>query len=399
MKILIVEDSEVYAKLLRRSLEKELVSVKCDNVKTFKELKNINLNEYDLFLCDYVLPDSPNGEYIEYILNVSPDIIVVTNFEEEFLKSYYKDKIIDYVLKDDYHTVGYIVRFVKRLFKNKHLNVLVVDDSPSMLNYYISLLKKIKFNVFSARNGLEALNVINEKKIDLVITDINMPVMDGERLLIHIREKYKANELPVVIVSSENDKEKFIKTLKFGANDFLKKPFLKEEFIIRVNNILEVYDNIKTIKTQTLTDPLTGAYNRLFLEEKLESMFNVYYNKAVAMLDIDYFKKINDTYGHQTGDSVLKAFVKTIQKSIRKTDFVIRYGGEEFIVFMPNTSKEEAKIVIYKIKKNLSPVKNISYTFSAGIADEGETLAEMIKIADERLYKAKKEGRNRIIIN
>ena len=399
MKILIIEDSEIYSKLLKKNLEKNLVSVKCEVVKTFKELKNKNLSEYYLFLCDYILPDSPNGEHIDYILKVSSDIIVITNFEKEFLESSYKDKIIDYVAKDDYYTIGYLVNFIKRLFKNRNINVLAVDDSTPVLKYYKSLLKKIKFNVFTAKNGLEALNIINDNNIDLVVSDLNMPIMDGEKLLVSIREKYKVNELPVIIVSSDSDKEKFIKTLKFGANDFLKKPFLKEEFIIRVNNIMEIYDNIKKIEKQTLTDPLTGAYNRLFLEEKLESMFAVYENKAVVMLDIDHFKKINDTYGHQMGDLILKDFVKTIKNSIRKTDITVRYGGEEFLIFMPNTSKEEAKIVTYKIKKNISPVENISYTFSAGIADEGETLAEMIKTADERLYKAKKEGRNRIIIN
>ncbi len=399
MKILIIEDSEIYSKLLKKNLEKNLVSVKCEVVKTFKELKNKNLSEYDLFLCDYILPDSPNGEHIDYILKVSSDIIVITNFEKEFLESSYKNKIIDYVAKDDYYTIGYLVNFIKRLFKNRNINVLAVDDSTPMLKYYESLLKKIKFNVFTAKNGLEALNIINDNNIDLVVSDLNMPIMDGEKLLVSIREKYKVNELPVIIVSSDSDKEKFIKTLKFGANDFLKKPFLKEEFIIRVNNIMEIYDNIKKIEKQTLTDPLTGAYNRLFLEEKLESMFAVYENKAVVMLDIDHFKKINDTYGHQMGDLILKDFVKTIKNSIRKTDITVRYGGEEFLIFMPNTSKEEAKIVTYKIKKNISPVKDVSYTFSAGIADEGETLAEMIKIADERLYKAKKEGRNRFTIN
>jgi len=399
VKILIIEDSEIYSKLLKRYLEKNLLSLECDCVKSFKDLKKIDLKKYDLFLCDYILPDSTNGEYIEYILKISSDVIVITNFEKEFLKSPYKDKIIDYVIKDDYFTIEYIVKFVKRLFKNKHINVLVVDDSAAMLKYYKSLLEKIKFNVFTAKNGLEALNIINENNIDLVVSDLNMPIMDGEKLLINIREKFKVNELPVVIISSDGEKEKFIKTLKLGATDFLKKPFLREEFIIRINNIMEIYDNMKTIKKQTLTDPLTEAYNRLFLEEKLESMFGVYENKSVAMLDIDHFKKINDTYGHQMGDLILKDFVKTIKNSIRKTDITVRYGGEEFLIFMPNTSKEEAKIVTYKIKKNISPVENISYTFSAGIADEGETLAEMIQIADERLYKAKKEGRNRIIIN
>ena len=117
----------------------------------------------------------------------------------------------------------------------------------------------------------------------------------------------------------------------------------------------------------------------------------------LIMIDLDHFKKINDTYGHQIGDEILRHFASTIKDNIRKSDLAIRYGGEEFIIFLPESYKKEALIVLHKIKKALRPYKDINFTFSAGIADEGKTLAEMIKLADERLYKAKKEGRNRII--
>jgi len=116
------------------------------------------------------------------------------------------------------------------------------------------------------------------------------------------------------------------------------------------------------------------------------------------MLDIDFFKKINDTYGHQVGDEILKYFANTIKNSIRKSDYLVRYGGEEFLLFLPNIVKEEAKLILYKIKKNLKPYKGINFTFSAGIASEGDKLAEMIKIADEKLYQAKRDGRNKIVI-
>jgi len=130
----------------------------------------------------------------------------------------------------------------------------------------------------------------------------------------------------------------------------------------------------------------------------LYHIFNSYEYKSLAMLDIDHFKKINDTYGHQSGDKVLKHLANLMTSIVRKSDIVMRYGGEEFLIFMPNTTKEEAYIVLQKIRSALTPCNNIKYTFSAGIADEGETLAEMIKLADEKLYKAKREGRNKVII-
>ena len=397
MKILIVEDSEIYSKLLKKNIEKYLLFARCEVVKNFEELKKKN-TLFDLYLCDFNLPDATKGEHIEYLADKTSNIIVLTKYDKDFLKTNLKEKIIDYIVKDDYHTIEYLMRFIKRLYKNRFLNVLIVEDSNTMLQYVKRILKKISFNVFEARNGLEALNVINDNEIDLVITDLNMPVMDGEKLLVSIREKYGMSDLPVIILSSNEDSDKFINTLKLGANDFLQKPFLKEELILRVNNLLEIYDNMKTMKKQAQIDPLTGAYNRMFLENFIENMFKINSTKTVVMLDIDFFKKINDTYGHQVGDEVLKHFVQTISHKIRKTDFLIRYGGEEFLLYMPDTTKEEALIVMYKIKKHLSDFKGLKYTFSAGVADEGETLSEMIKIADERLYSAKKSGRNKIII-
>jgi diguanylate cyclase (GGDEF)-like protein len=397
MKILIVEDSELYSKLLKKNIDKYLVFAECEVVKSFAELKDLS-SYFDLYLCDYILPDAPNGEHIGYLINKNQDVIVLTQYEKEFLNTPYKEKIIDYIVKDDFHTIEYLIRFIKRLYKNKNLNVLVVDDSSTMRKYLKRFLQKIAFNVYEANNGQEALNIVEKEDIDLVITDLNMPLMDGEELLINLREKFSMSDLPVIILSSNNQNQKFIKTLKLGANDFLQKPFMKEELILRVNNLLEIYENMKSIKKQAQIDPLTGAYNRMFLENLLESVFKVNQAKTIAMLDIDFFKQINDGYGHQTGDEVLKHFVRIIKETVRKTDFVIRYGGEEFLIYMPDTSKEEAMIVLYKIKKNLTPANGIEFTFSAGIADEGETLSEMIKIADERLYSAKRSGRNKIVI-
>ncbi len=271
-----------------------------------------------------------------------------------------------------------------------------MEDSKIIRKHEKEILKKIKLNVFESENGKRALEILKEENIDLLITDLVMPEMDGEELIAKVRENYSMNSLPIIVISGNEDTNKFLKTLKLGANDYLKKPFLKEELMIRVNNLLDVYDNMRKIENQLKKDPLTGAYNRFYLEHILENAFNIYETKSIAMLDIDFFKKINDTYGHQIGDEILKHFVNTIKNSVRKSDVLVRYGGEEFLIFMPNTSKKEAAIVIYKIKKALKPYKDIKYTFSAGIADEGESLAEMIKIADERLYKSKEDGRDKI---
>ena len=396
MKILILEDNKIYRSLIEKYIQKYLLFAKTKSISTFKELKKLKEN-FDLYLVDFILSDA-NGEQIEYLLENNKKVIVLTQYEKDFLNFKYKDMVVDYIIKDDIYTLEYLIKFLKRFYKNKNINVLVVEDSTAIRKKEIFILKQINLNVYEATNGKEALDIIANIKIDLIVSDINMPYMDGEKLLINIREKYSSSDLPFIVISSSEDKDSFIKLLKQGANDYLKKPFLKDELVVRVNNILSIYDKMKKIELNAKIDPLTGVFNRFYLENEFEKIFYFYYHKSIAMLDIDYFKKINDTYGHQKGDKILKHFANLIKNNIRKTDIVIRYGGEEFLVFFPNTKKEEAYMVLYKIKNILAKesVDNIKYTFSAGIADEGDTLSEMIRLADKRLYKAK-EKRNNIV--
>jgi diguanylate cyclase (GGDEF)-like protein len=396
MKVLIVEDNQMYAKLIKTNLEKKLIFLKCDIISSFEELKN--RLDYDLYIVDYVLPDTKEDEHIKFLISNNKKVIVITQFEEIFSKSEVKQKVVDYIIKEDVSVLNYLVNLVKRIYKNRDLTVLVAEDSTSVRNYEKFILELLNLRVIEAKDGKEALNRLKEEKVDFIITDLEMPNIDGLNLIKEVRQNYDMDKLPILVVSGEESMYKTIKVLKLGANDFIKKPFLKEEFTIRVKNILDMYDYLIEYKKEAFIDGLTEVYNRKFLETELEKLFRLYDKKTIAMLDIDFFKKINDTYGHQIGDEVLKHFANTIKKVIRRSDIIIRYGGEEFLIFMPNTNKKEAMIVLLKIKKALTPVNNIDYTFSAGVADEGENLIEMIKTADERLYKAKKTGRNKVVI-
>jgi len=399
LNILILEDSKTYSKLIKFQLEKNIVGIKCDIAYSFEELQKIDIDKYELFIVDMILKDSEK-EHIKYLLDRNKKILLMTQYKDEFLKK--KSKldfyIIDYIIKEDISILNYLKRIVKRFYKNRFLNVLVVEDSLTIRSLEMRYLSLLNFNVFSATNGKEALNILENKKMNLIITDLNMPFMNGEELITNIRSKYSMEELPIIVVSSNNEKEKLIEILKLGVNDFLHKPFLKEEFLIRILNIVDVYEVLRKYEDSMFKDGLTGVYNRLFLENKLDDIFSQHSQKSIVMLDIDFFKKINDTYGHQVGDKVLKELAALLARSIRKNDFVIRYGGEEFLIYLPFTDKKNAYLIVSKIKESLRKLeKAVPYTFSAGISDEGETLAEMIKIADNRLYKAKKEGRNRIV--
>ena len=396
MKILIVEENRVYAKLIKANIEKYLIFAKCEIVSSFADIKKKD-NKYDLYIVNYILSDAFKDEHIRYLLNKNVKVIVMTEYEDKIYEYPFVDDIVDFIIKDDISIINYLVRLVKRIYKNQFKNVLIVDDSKAIRNYQKKFLNLLNLNVFEAKNGAEALEVIQKENINFVITDIEMPKLNGVEMVKEIRKTKKIDELPILVVSSNDKLFVTFQILKLGANDFIKKPFDKNEYIIRVNNLLDIYDYLINYKEERTIDGLTKVYNRFFLENNFERTFKFYEQKAVAMLDIDFFKKINDTYGHQTGDKILAYFAEHIKNNLRKDDLIIRYGGEEFLIFMPNTTKEEAYIILHKIKNSLNAVDGIKFTFSAGIANEGETMAEMIKIADERLYKAKKTGRDKIV--
>jgi len=396
LKILIVEDSKTYAKLIKHHLEKYIIGLRCDIVGSFEELKKIDLNKYTLFIVDMILPDSEK-EHIDYLISLRKKIILITQYKDIFFtqKAKYDTFIIDYIIKDDISILNYLKRIVKRFYKNRFLNVLIAEDSLSIRNLEKKYLELFNFNVLTAKNGEEAAEIIENNKIDLLITDLNMPDVSGEDLIKFVRERFIMEELPIMVISSNNEKDKLIEILKLGVNDFLNKPFLKEEFLIRIINIIDIYEMLRSYEDAVFKDALTGVYNRLFLENKLDDIFKQHKQKTIVMVDLDHFKKINDKYGHQVGDEVLKHFAKILKTNLRKNDIVIRYGGEEFLIYFPFTTKTQGYVIMHKIKNILKESeKPVDYTFSAGIADEGETLPEMIKIADKRLYKAKEKRDN-----
>jgi diguanylate cyclase (GGDEF)-like protein len=269
-------------------------------------------------------------------------------------------------------------------------------------------LLKHKFNLFEAKDGQEALNFLKNKSVDLIITDYEMPNLDGLGLLKEIRKEKDKNILPIIALSSINNSAVVSRFLKNGANDYLTKPYSKDELMCRVNNAItnkELYEEIKQIAT---IDPLTKVYNRNYFYEASEQIFAnaKRYNEdlSVAILDIDHFKKINDTYGHDVGDIVLKSVAKKMKKRLRGSDLLVRYGGEEFIILLPNTSLKKSFIAMEGLRETISKNKveidgeKIVVTVSIGISDIKDTnsLDEAIKRADLKLYKAKNNGRDRV---
>lgn len=410
-KVLIVEDNRVVSSMLKNRIESELRFAPV-LARTFAEAKRI-LDEKDsaYFLClaDLHLPDAPGGEIVDYCIGKGlPTIVFTGEVSEAVREKVLSKKVIDYLLKEGRHNVDYIIKLMGRVYKNKRIKVLVVDDSRIFRARVADLLKVHLYTVYHADNGMEALEALHEHPdIRLVITDYNMPGMDGLRLVNEIRRNYSNEQLCIIGISG--DSLLSAKFMKHGANDFLSKDFFPEELYCRVNQNIELLERIAEIKEASNKDFLTGLYNRRYFYEVGGKLFENSKRKnltvTAAMIDIDFFKRINDEYGHDAGDRVLKGIASVLQKRFRASDVVSRIGGEEFCVLAVNMDRESVEGVFNSLREKIEetgiPTGSgaIRITVSIGVCTEPmNDLEEMIKQADSMLYKAKESGRNRVFI-
>ncbi len=413
-RILIVEDNKTLAKLISKKIEHAL-EIKVDVAYTLAEAK-LFLARYKYFitLLDINLPDAPDGEVVDYALSKKNHVIVLSaNIDKDFRKKMLQKNIIDYVNKGGAGDIDYIIQSIERLRKNQQHKVLVVDDSMVFRKQMQNMLENLFFQVITVAHGEEAVGMLQAKPdISLVLTDYNMPVMNGLELTYEIRQTYSKDELCILALSGSEDTEVSALFLKHGANDYIKKPFSKEEFSCRVNNSIEALENIQTIMNYANRDYLTGLYNRRYffkeINEYVEDIKESGEKFAIAMIDIDHFKNVNDTYGHDVGDKVIVTLADILRSSTSPKDVVARFGGEEFCIVLKNINRYSAQDILARIHsevENYSFQVNkeqfISFTISIGavLFNEDETLEEAINEADMMLYKAKNEGRNRLIFH
>jgi diguanylate cyclase (GGDEF)-like protein len=359
--------------------------------------------------------------------------------------------------------------------KNK---ILVVDDVAVNVQLLTTYLTSVGYEVATARDGEEALDKVVEAQPDLILLDVMMPKLNGFEVCERLKTDATTKIIPVIMVTALNEIEDKIKATESGADDFVSKPFNKLELLTRVKSLLRIkqlHDELRAkvreleqarerLRQLAITDGLTGLYNHRYLKEHLEQELlraqRHQLRASVVMLDIDHFKKFNDTYGHPAGDAILRTIAKLLKENVRKIDLAARYGGEEFCLVLVETNKAAAGIAAEKVRRiveahhfdhaaseepSLSAVaasapppawllqpateepeasavdaaievatggwddnnsQNHDYpqknhiTISMGIAtfpDDAVELSQLIKVADQRLYKAKKQGRNQVV--
>jgi len=303
----------------------------------------------------------------------------------------------------------------------RNFPILVAEDNDIARKYLIRILKKVGYKVESAENGREAFALFNKFFFPIVLTDWMMPEMNGLELCNTIREQSNKGYVFIVLLTARDKKEDIITGLEAGADDYLIKPINHAELVARLNSgirILELERNLREanekIKILTITDPLTGCFNRGYMKRKLDQEIKraLRYCHPLSLIfsDIDHFKKINDTYGHQAGDMVLKEFSQCILNEIRlEVDWLTRYGGEEFLIVLPETNLDGAEFLAERIRKKIlhCPFKwneeTINLTASFGVTGFGCHTSKtkissdfLVHLADKNLYQSKREGRNKV---
>jgi len=338
-----------------------------------------------------------------------PTIVITDGVPLESKMMFSATSVLDYVIDYRGHNFEYIIQLLKRVRFAETIKVLVVDDERANRKLVGTLLANRGFSVEEATNGIEAITCIEaDPNISMVLVDDQMPRMNGFELVGNIRKLRSKNELAIIGMLSDDSEYRLVMFLRSGANDCLVKPFKLEEFQVRVMQNLQLLEMFKEITELSRRDFLTNLFNRRHFFEVGKKFYENYRRNALkfvtAMIDIDNFKSINDTYGHSTGDRVLVVLSETLISSLRATDIVARFGGEEFCILSNDLVLGEGILVFERIRKKCAdisldtPKGPLSFTISIGLTGSiGESFDDMINTADKLLYKAKNSGKNKVV--
>lgn len=378
-------------------------------------LKN---NKVDIIITKLTINNTNGEDFIKNIMEMTngdiPVFLLANDETTTDIKKALSLGVSDFISRDISGTELIYILNKSILNKEKQkglerLKYFVIDDSKFILetvkNYFnrLGIINAVYHTELNKDDSLEGFDCYI---IDLVLKDSS-----GKQIISKIREKNR--EAVIIAISSVDNGKVIAETLKEGANDYIVKPFIEEVFSARLNINIKNYillkemtENSHKMALMSIVDGLTQVYNHKHIIERLDEELSEAYrykkNISVLMMDIDYFKEINDNYGHQKGDEALKVVSKLLKKILREVDIIGRYGGEEFMAILPETNLENAKIAAERVRecieRDLEKEIGIYATMSIGVAEineKRELVGEIINRADELLYKAKKNGRNR----
>ncbi len=290
------------------------------------------------------------------------------------------------------------------IIHNSIPNILIIDDNPSNIDFMLGLLTE--YDISAAVDGERALDQIAQEIPDIILLDVSMPGMDGYEVCSIIKSDPKTKDIPILFLSANTDAESVVKGFDVGGVDYITKPYRPREVLARVKTHLKLKRAMDDLERLANEDPLTGIANRRRFFEKANSWFTKAKSDALPLylfaVDIDKFKEINDTFGHDIGDEVIKVFVDIVKKELGKNDCFSRFGGDEFVIMMMKISQEKAFDVVKRIQDDISKShvllgSEVKFTVSMGVAKvehHDVDIDSVIKRADVSLYKEKRSKRD-----
>ncbi|HOU84762.1 MAG TPA: diguanylate cyclase [Spirochaetota bacterium] len=407
--ILHVETSNFYRTLIEKICSD--IGAEYSFAKNLDDSLNVLQNrKIDLIITAIELEDS-TGEELIIKINDSPykniPVVVITGTDsDEYRTRMFSLGIVDYISKKSGNEEirSAILAYMREdnvFQKMAELKIAVCDDSK-MDRYIMERIFTMAgiSNVEYYESG--DLLLASDKEYDIYLIDMVLKDMIGNYVIMKLRER--GSEAVIIAISGVAHYKTISNTLNIGANDYIAKPFNNELLLSRIKTNAKNYILLNEVKQLAITDVLTSLYNRRHTMERLEDEIEKskrYENPlSVMMIDVDHFKRINDEFGHLSGDVVLKKIAESIIKTLRDFDIVGRFGGEEFLVILPNTVIEDAFLVAERIRKNIESLKfskkDIAVSVSIGVCQwSGDELKNLLSEADRLLYSAKANGRNR----
>lgn len=286
--------------------------------------------------------------------------------------------------------------------------LLLIDDDDLLRSYLVKQLELAGYRIDDAADVETAKAKLRENAYDVIMLDLMMYPQSGYELFDFLKEDPTLKWIPLVVLSGRDDLDDKVRCLRLGADDYVTKPFQYEELEARIYSLLK---RSKQFEQMAFRDALTGVYNRRYFDHHLQMVLQWAQHDekpiSLAFLDIDRFKSINDRFGHQVGDMVLQGLGHLLQQSLRTTDLLARYGGEELVILFQDTTAEQAAHVMQRIleKVRVQPLvraegQGTCITFSAGVAQwqPGLTEKRWVALADDAMYRAKQAGRDRVLV-
>ena len=413
-KILLIEDNP---QLLKNKIEelRNNFTYSIDTVENFSQLQEyLSINKDNVFiaLLDYFLEGAMEGQGVDLLLEHKIPTIVYTQEYSTEIREILLDKcVFEYLIKKPNSDLLYSTRLIERVYKNNFIKALIVDGSESFRNKLAENLQQFGLGSLQssdAKTTLELLKTHSDIQLVLIDLDISGDIQ-GVELVEAIREQFPSTTLGVLGMTPHGyNSQLSIEFLKKGANDFITKPFVKEQLNLRIMQVLEMLDTIQEKNIEATIDPLTQLKNLRALEGEskalIQSALITNSPLSVAMIDIDHFKVVNDTYGHDIGDDVLKLISKVLKSNFRKKDLIVRNGGEEFCIVLDDLTLEKAIYIFEQLIKKIesTPFEKdgvvINITVSIGLFHGIKNdIKSMLSLADKKLYVAKANGRNQLV--